>query len=92
MPESRGPNRSLQERLVDERALSLALIPADVLATMPTREEIHLAQMIPKIPPRFGYDRSEPSIHDILSVDLVSSTQSDFPGYQGTSRPSMASY
>lgn len=78
--ESRGPNRSLQERLVDERVLSPGLVPAaKVLAEFP------VAPLAVPPPPRFmGYRHGAPTIAEVLGTE--GAAYSDFAGTQASVR------
>lgn len=82
------PNRSNEERLVDE-ALAANTVPGAYLRS--------IRPPIPRIgllPPRFGYNREALKISDIIDVDLlypgarVDYSQSK-SGYSGTSYPSL---
>jgi hypothetical protein len=83
------PLSSNEERLTAQ-ALQANSLPREAL---PALVRPPLPQVDP-VPPRFGYDKEEPGIRDVINVDAIwNPTRSDFTGrvsgYSGTSYPSL---
>lgn len=82
------PNRSNEERLVDE-ALAANTVPGSYLrAIRPPIPRLGL------LPPRFGYNREVLGIRDIINVETIyPGARIDYSrsnsGYSGTSYPSL---
>ena len=87
-----GPFSSNEERIA-QQAIQSAVLPGAELAAM-VRCPIPQVELFP---PRFGYDRTQPSIDAVIDVDRryvdprISWYSGHEAGYQGASRNSLGS-
>lgn len=65
------------------RKIATALLTANPLTQ---NIEIQMNMNQPAIPPRFGYDNTQPDIVDVLSIDKDGISTGDYPG-RTTDRP-----